>query len=149
MADTTSSVTSDAVLRSSSVSCRPERSNRPASAGTHGADPMTPALKASHSSGVKYHHTVYIVGAAELRPVIAFRNAIAPVNVSARKKTQPIITTAIVYACAQIGHDAGPRLTAELAELAEKMFVLRVSRVSRLLFVTRSATRNAPCHRPQ
>ena len=70
--------------------------SRPASAGTHGVDPIAPAASASHNSGVKYHHTVYTVGAAVVAPAIALRNAIAPGSVSARKKTQPIMTTASV-----------------------------------------------------
>src|SRR5256885_12060048 len=75
---------------------RPVRASLAASAGTHGVDPTAPATSASHSSGVRNQPTVYAVGAAGVSPAIAFRKATAPASVSARKNTQPIITTIIV-----------------------------------------------------
>src|SRR5207237_7901758 len=65
--------------------------NRAASAGTHGVEPTAPAASASHTSDVRYHRTMYGVGAAGPRPAIAFRNADADASVAARKNTQPII----------------------------------------------------------
>src|SRR5690348_10122642 len=73
-------------------------SSRRASFGTIGVEPTTPAARASQSSGVRYHATVYGVASAGLNPAIARRKAIAPVSVSARKNTQPIITTTSAYA---------------------------------------------------
>ena len=59
-------------------------------------EPIAAATSATHSSGVRYQPIVYGVGAAAAAPAIAFRNDTAPVSVSARKNTQPIITTASV-----------------------------------------------------
>src|SRR5438876_4935479 len=81
---------------------------RRASAGTHGVDPIAPAISATSRSGVTYHLTVYIVGSERPRPAIAFRKAAAPVSVSARKNTQPIITTSMLYTWDQIGQDRMP-----------------------------------------
>src|SRR4051794_15643537 len=88
------------------TSARTLSRERAAIAGTHGTEPAAPAASASHNSGVRYQRTVYSVGSATVNPAIAFRNAIAPVSVSARKNTQPIMTTVIVYTCGQIGHEA-------------------------------------------
>src|SRR5216684_4025589 len=88
MIERTSSAISAAVFSSGRLHAA-RFSRRAASAGTHGADPIAPAASASHNSGVRYHATVYGVGAATVRPAIASRNATAPVSVSARKKTHP------------------------------------------------------------
>src|SRR3954470_16481520 len=66
------------------------------SAGTHGVDPTIPAATAMRTSFDRNHLTVSGAGSAGLRPASAFRNASAPGNVSARKKTQPTMTTASV-----------------------------------------------------
>src|SRR6185436_8421448 len=111
MIEATSSAISVAVPSRSTLHVRRGRSTRASradSAGTHGADPSAPATSASHSSGVRYHHTVYGVGDAAVVPDIAFRNASAPGSVSARKNTQPTMTTASVYAWGQIGHAKTP-----------------------------------------
>src|ERR1041385_6216255 len=79
---------------------------------------------------------------------MARRKAIDPVSVSARKKTQPIITTSSVYTCGQIGHSNGPEENAETAEFGETSVCLRSVRSPRLNN-TRSSTRKDPCHRPQ
>src|SRR5712671_266745 len=89
-------LTSDALQATAGRSARAARSTRAASAGSHGVDPMAPPTSAIHSSDVRYHWIVYGVGAAVVRPAIALRNATAPLSVSARKNTQPIITTSIV-----------------------------------------------------
>src|SRR5438094_7027905 len=99
MSETTSSATSAAVFTSDNVHGAIDRgrlSRRSASSGTQGVDPIAPAASASHSSGVRYQPTVYAVGAATVVPAIARRKAIAFASVSARKNTQPIITTSIV-----------------------------------------------------
>src|ERR1051326_6024838 len=98
MIDATSSAIRVATLASDAVheragSC--DASTRAASALTHGADPTTPAATAIFRSGLRNHCTVYGVGAAPPRPAIAVRNATAPASVSARKNTQPIMTTSI------------------------------------------------------
>src|SRR4051794_40153993 len=95
MIESTSSAISAAVFSSGIVRV-PRVSSHAATAGTHGADPIVPATSASHSSGVRYHAAVYGVGIAVVSPAIDFRNATAPPSVSARKNTQPIITTARV-----------------------------------------------------
>src|SRR5581483_4237573 len=92
--------------------CRGRSAIDRASAGTHGVDPIAPAMSASHNSGVKYHCTVYGVGAADVSPAIAFTNPSASAIVAARKKTQPIITTSIVYTCGQMGQERMPGLEA-------------------------------------
>src|SRR5437870_1305374 len=99
MIEATSSATSVAVATSDALQATAGRratANRAASAGTHGVEPTAPAASASHNSDVRYHRTVYGVGAAGPRPAIAFRNADADASVAARKNTQPIITTSIV-----------------------------------------------------
>src|SRR5258708_1451691 len=102
MMDATSSAVSiavpsrDALHATAGCSAAAPPSRRAASAGSHGVDPMAPETSASHSSDVRYQRTVYGPGAAIVEPAIAFRKATAPVNVSARKNTQPIITTSIV-----------------------------------------------------
>src|SRR6185369_1063480 len=108
MMDSTRTAISAAVLSSA----RPGRrsSSRAASAGTHGAEPIAPATSAIHNSGVRYHATVYGVGTAAVIPDIDARNAIAPGRVSARKKTQPIITMASVYTWGQIGQANTPEV---------------------------------------
>ena len=55
------------------------------------------ASAGAKSAAQSAHATVYAVGSAGPRPAIAFRNAPAPVRVSARKNTHPTITTIIRY----------------------------------------------------
>src|SRR3954471_19074813 len=95
MIESTRSAISTALFTGGSVQSLPS-SIRAASAGTHGADPIAPAASASINSGVRYHATVYGVGAGVVSPASDSRKAMAPGSVSARKKTQPIITTARV-----------------------------------------------------
>src|SRR5438128_1412474 len=110
MIDAMSSATSVAVLASDAPNRTGAglRSSLAASAGTHGVDPIAPATSASHNSGVRYHWIVNGVGRAGLIPAIASRNITAPRSVSARKNTQPTITTASVYTWGQMGHAAIP-----------------------------------------
>src|SRR5579862_8881899 len=99
MIDATRNAMSVTALASEALHARPGLADRPmrsASALTNGADPITPAAMAISRSGLRYHATLYGVGAAAPSPASAFRNAIAPPSVSARKNTQPIITTSIV-----------------------------------------------------
>src|SRR5439155_10095590 len=99
MTDAASSAMSVATLANAALHSSAGRRDRPmrsASAFNHGVDPIAPAASASHTSGFRNHWTVYGVGAATPNPVIAFRYPTAPASVSARKKTQPTITTSIV-----------------------------------------------------
>src|SRR6516225_7464885 len=111
MMDATSSAISTPTLRASVVANTHGRWPRcidDASVGTHGVEPTTPKINASQSSEVRYQLTVYGVVCTGRAPNNALRNPAAEVRVAARKKTQPIITTANVYACGQIGHARGP-----------------------------------------
>src|SRR4051812_29320172 len=117
MIEASSSTVSVALLNSDTPRSQPRSGSRAASqaasAATHGVDPMTPAASASHNSGVRYHHTVYAVGAGVVAPAIALKKATAPGGVSARKKTHPIMTTASVYRCGQIGQARMPERASE------------------------------------
>src|SRR5437868_14514668 len=68
------------------------------SIGMIGADPMIPRMSASTTSGVKYQATLNGVGAvAACAPNMVARNESALGSESARKNTQPIITTSNKY----------------------------------------------------
>src|SRR4030095_3849847 len=64
--------------------------------GSQGIDPITPAAIASITSFDRNQPTESGAANAGLKPAIAFKNASAPGRVSARKNTQPTITTARV-----------------------------------------------------